>query len=32
MMLKTLKAYFGYTQFRPLQEQIIKRILEKKIH
>jgi len=29
-MLKTLKAYFGYTQFRPLQEQIIKRILEKK--
>lgn len=30
MMLKTLKAYFGYTQFRPLQEQIIKRLLEKK--
>ncbi len=30
MILKTLKAYFGYTQFRPLQEQIIKRILEKK--
>lgn len=29
-MLKTLKAYFGYTQFRPLQKEIITRILEKK--
>lgn len=30
MILKTLKSYFGYTQFRPLQEQIITRILDKK--
>ena len=29
-MLKTLKAYFGYTQFRPLQKEIITRILGKK--
>lgn len=27
---KTLKSYFGYTQFRPLQKEIITRILEKK--
>lgn len=29
-MLKTLKAYFGYTRFRPLQEEIITRVLAKK--
>ena len=27
MMLKTLKTYFGYTQFRPLQEDIIKNVM-----
>ena len=30
MMLKTLKSYFGYTQFRPLQEDIIKNVLAKR--
>lgn len=29
-MLKTLKTYFGYTQFRPLQEDIIKNVLSKR--
>ena len=29
-MLKTLKTYFGYTSFRPLQEDIIKHILSRK--
>jgi len=29
-MLKTLKKYFGYTEFRPLQEEIIKEIVSRK--
>ncbi len=29
-MLETLKKYFGYTEFRPLQEDIISVILDKK--
>ena len=30
LMLETLHKYFGYTEFRPLQEEIITAILEKK--
>ncbi len=29
MLHKTLKTYFGYDQFRPLQEEIVTRVLEK---
>ena len=29
-ILKTLKSYFGYSQFRPLQKDIITRIINKK--
>lgn len=29
-MQSTLKKYFGYNQFRPLQEDIIRHILSKK--
>ncbi len=29
-MLEILHKYFGYTEFRPLQEKIIKAILDKK--
>lgn len=29
-MLKILKSYFGYTQFRPLQEEIVTHVLQKK--
>lgn len=29
MILKTLKSYFGYTQFRPQQEEIVKNVLSK---
>ncbi len=29
-MLKTLKSYFGYTSFRPLQEEIIQRVISRK--
>lgn len=30
MIFKTLKSYFGYTSFRPLQEEIVRRILDRK--
>jgi len=29
MMYETLKTHFGYDQFRPLQEEIVSRVLEK---